>query len=238
LLHFLNCRSTRKAAPLAFAGTLFAVASFFLLSSSTIAQSEPAQSTPVLLAEVQPVPQPTLPDAPSAVLAAAASADSTSSSESLEDDTADSLDPQNPQPAYKPAPQEGVELDANGNPIPISKRQPQRILGFMPNFRSVSTGAVAHPPGWKYNFTVATHQAFDYSSFIFLGITSLSAEGINSHPVLGKGVDGAWAYTWRGFLDKTDGNYLGGWFLPACCTKIHGTTLWAIPTAFCTAPSM
>jgi len=215
LLHFLNCRSTRKAAPLAFAGTLFAVASFFLLSSSTIAQSEPAQSTPVLLAEVQPVPQPTLPDAPSAVLAAAASADSTSSSESLEDDTADSLDPQNPQPAYKPAPQEGVELDANGNPIPISKRQPQRILGFMPNFRSVSTGAVAHPPGWKYNFTVATHQAFDYSSFIFLGITSLSAEGINSHPVLGKGVDGAWAYTWRGFLDKTDGNYLGGWFLPS-----------------------
>jgi hypothetical protein len=85
----------------------------------------------------------------------------------------------------------------------------------MPNFRSVSGGAVPHAPGWGYNFKIATHQAFDYSSFIFLGITSLSAEGINSHPVLGKGVDGAWAYTWRGFLDKTDGTYLGGWFLPS-----------------------
>ena len=174
----------------------------------------------MLVADVQPlaqpIAQPALPDAPSAVLAAAASADSgASSSEGLGDDSADSLDPQNPQPAYKPVPQHGVELDANGNPIPLNHKQPQRILGFMPNFRSVSTGAVAHPPGWGYNFKVATHQAFDYSSFIFLGITSLSAEGINSHPVLGKGVGGAWAYTWRGFLDKTDGNYLGGWFLPS-----------------------
>jgi hypothetical protein len=216
LLYFLNYRSMRKTAPLAFAGSLLAVAAFFLISSSSIAQSEPA----VLIADVQPlaqpIAQPALPDAPSAVLAAATSADSgASSSEGLGDDSADSLDPQNPEPAYKPVPQHGVELDANGNPIPISKRQPQRILGFMPNFRSVSTGAVAHPPGWKYNFTVATHQAFDYSSFIFLGITSLSAEGINSHPVLGKGVDGFYAYTWRGFLDKTDGNYLGGWFLPS-----------------------
>jgi len=215
LFDFLNDRSARKTAPIAFAGSLFAVASFLLLSSSTFAQSGPSQSPTVLLAEVQPVSQPSLPDAPSAVLAAAASVDSASSSENLEDDTADSLDPQNPQPAYKPVPQTGTELDANGNPIPISKRQPQRILGFMPNFRSVSTGAVPHPPGWKYNFTVATHQAFDYSSFIFLGITSLSAEGINSHPVLGKGVGGFYAYTWRGFLDKTDGNYLGGWFLPS-----------------------
>ena len=107
------------------------------------------------------------------------------------------------------------DLDANGNVIPLERHQPKRILGFMPNYRSVSAGAKPHPPGWKYNFTIATHQAFDYSSFIFLGITSLSAEGINSHPVLGKGVGGAWAYTWRGFLDKTDGTYLGAWFLPS-----------------------
>jgi hypothetical protein len=85
----------------------------------------------------------------------------------------------------------------------------------MPNFRSVSGGSRPHPPGWKYNFKIATRQSFDYSSFIFLGITSLSAEGINSHPVLGKGADGFYAYTWRGFLDKTDGTYLSAWFLPS-----------------------
>ena len=106
-------------------------------------------------------------------------------------------------------------VDANGNPIPLERIQPQRILGFMPNFRSVSGGAKPHPPGWKYNFNIATHQAVDYSSFIFLGLTSLSAKGIDEHPVLGKGVDGLWAYTWRGFLDKTDGTYIGAWFLPS-----------------------
>jgi hypothetical protein len=109
----------------------------------------------------------------------------------------------------------GQAVDANGNPIPLDRQQPQRILGFMPNFRSVSAGEKPHPPGWKYNFTIATRQAFDYSSFIFLGLTTLSAEGLNEHPVLGKGVDGFYAYLWRGLLDKTDGNYLSGWFLPS-----------------------
>jgi hypothetical protein len=85
----------------------------------------------------------------------------------------------------------------------------------MPNFRSVSAGSRPHPPGWNYNFTIATHQAFDYSSFIFLGLTSMSAEGLNEHPSLGKGIDGFYAYTWRGFLDKTDGTYLSGWLLPS-----------------------
>ena len=106
-------------------------------------------------------------------------------------------------------------VDAEGKPIPLERQQPQRILGFMPNFRSVSAGAKPHPPGWNYNFKVATRQAFDYSSFLFLGLTSVSAEGINSHPVLGKGVGGFYAYTWRGFLDKTDGTYLGAWLLPS-----------------------
>jgi hypothetical protein len=115
----------------------------------------------------------------------------------------------------KPVRTDEPDLDANGNPIPLNRHQPKRILGFMPNYRSVSAGAAVHPPGWKYNFKVATRQSFDYSSFIFLGITSLSAEGINSHPALGKGVGGFYAYTWRGFLDKTDGTYLGAWLLPS-----------------------
>ncbi len=107
------------------------------------------------------------------------------------------------------------DYDANGIYIPLEVRQPKRILGFMPNFRSVSSGSAPPPPGWRYNFKVATRQSFDYSSFIFLGITSLSAEGLNSHPALGKGVKGLYEYTWRGFLDKTDGTYLQAWLLPS-----------------------
>jgi hypothetical protein len=104
-------------------------------------------------------------------------------------------------------------VDEEGKPIPLELQQPRRILGFMPNFRSVSSGSTPHPPGWKYNFTVATHQATDYSSFIFLSVTSLTAEGVNEHPVLGKGIGGFYAYTWRGFLDKTDNTYLSAWLL-------------------------
>jgi len=104
-------------------------------------------------------------------------------------------------------------LDGDAKPIPLELQQPKRILGFMPNFRSVSSGSKPHPPGWKYNFTVATRQSTDYSSFVFLGITSLTAEGMNMHPSLGKGIGGAWAYTWRGFLDKSDNTYLSAWLL-------------------------
>ncbi len=114
-----------------------------------------------------------------------------------------------------PKPASKASVDAQGNAIPLERQQPQRILGFMPNFRSVSGGAAPPPPGWKYNFNVATHQATDYSTFIFLGLTSITAEGMNMHPSLGKGVDGFYAYTWRGFLDKTDGTYLSAWLLPS-----------------------
>jgi hypothetical protein len=114
-----------------------------------------------------------------------------------------------------PKPNPTVVLDANGDPIPLERQQPRRILGIMPNFRSVSGGSKPHPPGWKYNFTVATRQATDYSSFFFLGLTSLSAEAIDAHPVLGKGADGFYAYAWRGFLDKTDGTYQSAWLLPS-----------------------
>jgi hypothetical protein len=166
--------------------------------------------------------QQTLPDAPSAMLVAetstyptlnldpGAALESTSVNEAFDGDQAGQ---QTKQTDKKPNPD--VPVDKDGNPIPLERQQPHRILGFMPNFRSVGGGEVPHAPGWKYNFKIATRQSFDYSSFIFLGITSLSAEGINSHPVLGKGVGGFYAYTWRGLLDKTDGTYIGAWFLPS-----------------------
>jgi len=161
-----------------------------------------------------------LPDAPSAVLLGSATVDQGVSSSSERTDVASlSETEQVPVQATDPKHGDGAkpaqELDTNGNVIPLDKRQPQRILGFMPNFRSVSGGSKPHPPGWEYNFKIATRQSFDYSSFLFLGLTSISAEGINSHPVLGKGVDGFYAYTWRGFLDKTDGTYLQAWLLPS-----------------------
>lgn len=93
-------------------------------------------------------------------------------------------------------------------------QQPKRILGIMPNFRAVSAGTIPPPPTPKVAFKIATLNSFDYSSYFFVGITSVFAEGTNSHPPLGKGVAGFGRYYWRGFLDKADGNYLVIFALP------------------------
>jgi hypothetical protein len=84
----------------------------------------------------------------------------------------------------------------------------------MPNYRAVSAGAIPPPPTPKQALKIATQNSFDYSSFIFVGITSLMAEGSDTHPKLGKGIEGFGRYYWRGFLDKADGNYLVIFALP------------------------
>lgn len=104
------------------------------------------------------------------------------------------------------------------NPIPGARQEPKRILGIMPNYRAVSAGAIPPPPTAREAFVLATQNSFDYSSYVFVGVTSLMAEGSNAHPQLGKGPAGFWGYTWRGFIDKTDGNYLVIFVLP---TMLH-----------------
>lgn len=92
--------------------------------------------------------------------------------------------------------------------------QPKRILGIMPNYRAVSAGQIPPPPTPHEAFMVATRNSFDYSAFVFVGVTSLLAEGTGAHSQLGKGVGGFWAYYWRGYLDKTDGNYMVDFAMP------------------------
>jgi subtilisin family serine protease len=99
-------------------------------------------------------------------------------------------------------------------PIPVSKQQPKRILGLMPNYRAVSAGEVPPPPTPKQAFMIATRNSFDYSSFVFVGITSLFAETSDAHPQLGEGMAGYGRYYWRGYLDKTTGNYMVIFALP------------------------
>jgi hypothetical protein len=97
---------------------------------------------------------------------------------------------------------------------PAGKQQPKRILGVMPNFRAVSAGVIPPPPTWKQAFKIATQNSFDYSSFLFVGFTSAIADAEGVHKQLGHGIPGYWGYYWRGYVDKTDGNYLVIFALP------------------------
>jgi hypothetical protein len=98
--------------------------------------------------------------------------------------------------------------------VPESRQQPKRILGVMPNYRAVSAGTIPPPPTLKQAFKIATQNSFDYSAFLFTGFTSAIADAQGTHKQLGTGVPGYWAYYWRGFVDKTDGNYLVIFALP------------------------
>lgn len=116
--------------------------------------------------------------------------------------------PQAP-PAATPAP----PADASP-PAPVPPPQPKRILGVMPNYRAVSAGTIPPPPTAKEAFKIATENSFDYSAFIFVGVTSGVAELSDAHPQLGEGLKGFGRYYWRGFVDKADGNYLVIFALP------------------------
>lgn len=118
-------------------------------------------------------------------------------------------------PATPPQDQAGAAAADSSKPaVPVSKQQPKRILGIMPNYRAVSAGAIPPPPTPAQAFKIATQNSFDYSSFVFVGITSLMAEGTDAHPALGEGITGYGRYYWRGLVDKTDGNYLVIFALP------------------------
>jgi hypothetical protein len=84
----------------------------------------------------------------------------------------------------------------------------------MPNFRAVSAGTLPPPPTPKEAFMIATKDSFDYSSFVFVGITSALAEWTDAHPQLGEGMAGYGRYYWRGLADKADGNYWVTFILP------------------------
>lgn len=122
-------------------------------------------------------------------------------------------------PAIQELPSTPATTNAEGEPVPASKLQPKRILGVMPNYRAVSAGALPPPPTSKQAFKIATLNTFDYSSFVFVGITSGLALWTEAHPSLGEnGWPAFGEYYWRGFVDKASGNYLVIWALP---TVLH-----------------
>lgn len=139
----------------------------------------------------------------------------------LATNTDSSVDRQTPQPDPDQASAQGNAANSSpsatkptGQETPVLNPQPKRILGIMPNFRAVSAGTIPPPPTPKQAFIIATRNSFDYSSFVFVGVTSALAEWTNAHSQLGEGMPGYGRYYWRGYLDKTDGNYLVIFALP------------------------
>jgi hypothetical protein len=68
--------------------------------------------------------------------------------------------------------------------------QTKRILGFIPNFRSVSADVILPPQTAKDKFKTGLQDSFDYSSFIFVGAQAALSQATNSYPAFHQGARG------------------------------------------------
>ncbi len=92
--------------------------------------------------------------------------------------------------------------------------QQKRILGIIPNFRSVNADVHLPPQSVGEKFKTATEDTFDYSSiFIPLAVAGYDY-GRNNTPEFGKGGVGYGRYLWHSVVDQTVENYMVEFFVP------------------------
>ena len=94
-------------------------------------------------------------------------------------------------------------------------KQTKRILGIVPNFRSVSADQKLPPQSVKDKLKTTLQDNFDYSSFIFVGALAGVAMAENSYPQFHQGAAGYGRYYWHSLADQTSENTFVEFLLPA-----------------------
>ncbi len=89
----------------------------------------------------------------------------------------------------------------------LQGKQTKRILGIVPNFRSVSADQKLPPQSVKDKFMTTTLDSFDYSAFIFAGALAGISFAENSYPEFHQGAAGYGRYYWHTFADQAVENY-------------------------------
>ena len=107
--------------------------------------------------------------------------------------------------------------------------QTKRILGIIPNFRSVSADQKLPPLTVKEKFVEASQDNFDYSSIFLPAALAGLADAEKSTPEFGHGGIAYGRYLWHAVADQTIENYSVEFILPALThedpryyTKAHG----------------
>ena len=93
-------------------------------------------------------------------------------------------------------------------------QQTKRILGIIPNFRSVSAGVTLPPQTPREKFKTGFEDSFDYSSVIFVAVQAGIAQATKSYPAFHQGAAGYARYYWHTFADQADENLLVESILP------------------------
>jgi hypothetical protein len=129
------------------------------------------------------------------------------SADELPDSPGYLLQSQTPQTTEAPAAVQTANPDAvspNGN------QQTKRVLGLVPNFRSVSADLKLPPMSPKEKFIVAGKDTFDYSALFVAGIQAGFAMNSDSYPEFHQGAAGYARYYWHTLADTTSENFFVG----------------------------
>jgi len=108
--------------------------------------------------------------------------------------------PTSPQPASAPQSQEG--------------QQTRRILGFIPNFRSVSVDQKLPALSVGAKFKLMSEDSFDYSDVIYVGILAGVSQAESSYPEFHTGAPAYARYYWHSLADTVDGNLMTEFIYP------------------------
>jgi hypothetical protein len=85
--------------------------------------------------------------------------------------------------------------------------QTKRILGIIPNFRSVSVDQKLPPMSVKEKFVEASQDSFDYSSIFLPALVAGYSDARRSVPEFGHGGIAYGRYLWHSATDQTIENY-------------------------------
>lgn len=96
----------------------------------------------------------------------------------------------------------------------LQAKQTKRILGIIPNFRSVTADEKLPPISTHDKFKLMLEDSFDYSSFIYVGILSGIGQAENSYPEFKHGAPAYARYYWHSFADTLDGNLMTEFIYP------------------------
>lgn len=116
-------------------------------------------------------------------------------------------------PGFVPA---AAPQGTNAGPSDNSGAKPsKRILGILPNYRSVAVGAHLPPQTVKEKFTTATQDTFDPGAFALAFIVAGYDYGTTQTPEFGTGGVGYSRYLWHSFADQSIENYSVEFIVPA-----------------------
>jgi hypothetical protein len=114
---------------------------------------------------------------------------------------------QNPQTPSTATTEQTTNPDAVS---PNGTQQTKRVLGIVPNFRSVSADTRLPAMSAKDKFIIAGKDTFDYSSFIVAGIQAGFSMNSDSYPQFHQGLKGYGRYYWHTLADTANENFMVG----------------------------